>query len=368
MHHRHAVVKRAQAERYLLLTVIFLAGSVIVTRIYLELTGYPQIGNGELHIAHLLWGGLLLYIAALLPLILLNESALTWSAILNGIGIGLFIDEIGKFITRDNDYFYPPAAPIIYAFFLLSLLLFLLVRRRREAGERAELFRALERYQQVIDGSLDEAGVAELRGYLAAAQHSGATQTGALRNAELSTLLSDYLDRHLDAAMAGEPGFITRTGHRIKGWVQRISPRTHRRLLIGLLALDAIGLVASLLLFIWVISQPGMAANDLIATIVTDAEVRSAQDVPLLLLRIGLEVLASTLSLVALAFFIGRRESTATRVAIFGTAFTISTVILLTFYLDQFGAISGALYQFVVLFTATSYLPRTVDAAPRRGR
>ena len=36
--------------------------TVAVTRVYLELTGYPQIGNAELHIAHALWGGLLLFL------------------------------------------------------------------------------------------------------------------------------------------------------------------------------------------------------------------------------------------------------------------------------------------------------------------
>ena len=108
-HATRVVVERARNEHYLLLSLVAFAASVIVTRLYLQLTGYPQIGGGNIHIAHLLWGGLLLYTAALLPLIFGSSRALSWSAVLSGVGIGLFIDEVGKFITSNNDYFYPPA-------------------------------------------------------------------------------------------------------------------------------------------------------------------------------------------------------------------------------------------------------------------
>ena len=123
-------VKREGAERYILISLTCFGLTVAVTRIYLEWAGYPQIGNAELHIAHALWGGLLLFLATLLTLIVANRWAFSLSAVLSGVGVGLFIDEVGKFITQKNDYFFPPAAPIIYSAFLLMVLLFLLVRRR----------------------------------------------------------------------------------------------------------------------------------------------------------------------------------------------------------------------------------------------
>ena len=53
------------------------------------------------------------------------------SALLAGMGIGLFIDEVGKFISAENDYFYPAAAPIIYATFLIAVLVWLRARAPR---------------------------------------------------------------------------------------------------------------------------------------------------------------------------------------------------------------------------------------------
>src|SRR4051812_2558514 len=105
IHRTRSPVKRRNAQYYLLITVMSFAGSVVMTRLFLGLTGYPQLGNSELHIAHVLWGGLLLFIASILPLIFANRWVYFVSAVLNGIGVGLFIDEVGKFITRSNDYF-----------------------------------------------------------------------------------------------------------------------------------------------------------------------------------------------------------------------------------------------------------------------
>jgi hypothetical protein len=117
-------VRRHGAEQYMLVTLLSFAASVTLTRLFLAMTGYPQLGGGELHIAHALWGGLFLFIAALLPLLYANRWVYLAGAILAGLGVGLFIDEIGKFITQSNNYFYPLAAPIVYAFFLATTMLY----------------------------------------------------------------------------------------------------------------------------------------------------------------------------------------------------------------------------------------------------
>jgi hypothetical protein len=129
---------REGAERSLLLVIVSFVVAVVGTRWFLQLTGYPQVGGGELHIAHMLWGGLALVIAALLGLVVSASWVPTVMAVLTGAGTGLFIDEVGKFITASNDYFYPLAAPLIYGLVLALALVFLLVRHRQGGAPAVE--------------------------------------------------------------------------------------------------------------------------------------------------------------------------------------------------------------------------------------
>lgn len=109
-----------------------------------------------MHFAHVLWGGLIWFAGSLFPLIFANHRALDFSAVLTGIGVGLFIDEVGKFITQTNDYFYPAAAPIIYSFFLITLFIFSLIRKQGKLTPREKLYRALEQFEEVLEGDLSD--------------------------------------------------------------------------------------------------------------------------------------------------------------------------------------------------------------------
>jgi len=74
---------------------------VLGNRVFLIITGYPQLGNGTLHISHAIWGALMMAVAIVFALSFLAPNNRTFIAFIGGCGFGWFIDELGKFITRD---------------------------------------------------------------------------------------------------------------------------------------------------------------------------------------------------------------------------------------------------------------------------
>lgn len=114
-------------------------GTVLVTRGYLAAAGYPQIRSGDLYIAHVLWGGLLLGLAAVMILVGLGSRIRWWAALVAGVGFGLFIDEVGKFLTSDANYFYSSAIAVMYALFAVSYLVVRIVLTHRHMSDARRL-------------------------------------------------------------------------------------------------------------------------------------------------------------------------------------------------------------------------------------
>jgi hypothetical protein len=104
--------------------------AVLLIRFALGLTGFPQLGGAHLHVGHVVWGGLMMTAAILLLLSYLDRGSVEFAAILGGVGFGTFIDEVGKYITRDNDYFFRPSIALIYTAFILVFLAARAIHRR----------------------------------------------------------------------------------------------------------------------------------------------------------------------------------------------------------------------------------------------
>ncbi len=111
------------------------AATVLVTRAYLTATGFPQVG-GSLHIAHVLPGGLLMVIGLTIASTSIGSASKAWGSFVGGIGFGLFVDEIGKFLTRDNNYFYRPTFAVMYGVLVVVYVLGRELIIRRPVTER----------------------------------------------------------------------------------------------------------------------------------------------------------------------------------------------------------------------------------------
>ncbi|HZR42586.1 MAG TPA: hypothetical protein VFB12_20870 [Ktedonobacteraceae bacterium] len=158
--HRY-LVRNILLGRLLEILLVSSVVSILVIRFYLAATGYPQIGGGGFHIAHLLWGGLLMLVAVILLLSFLGRRIQYIAALLGGIGFGAFIDELGKFITSDNNYFFQPTIALIYIIFILLLLVLRALERRPYSSREERVTNALALLQEefihtVREGHKDE--------------------------------------------------------------------------------------------------------------------------------------------------------------------------------------------------------------------
>jgi hypothetical protein len=131
--------------------------SLLLIRGGLALTGFPKVAGGGLHIAHMLWGGLLMLASVLLLLGFIGRRALSAAAFVSGVGFGTFIDEVGKFITSDNDYFFRPAVSVVYVVFVALVLISRALESRRRYSER-----------ELMANAFDAAREAHLTGHMPA--------------------------------------------------------------------------------------------------------------------------------------------------------------------------------------------------------
>jgi hypothetical protein len=148
-------VRNLAAEELLELFMVMAVAAVIVIRFLLEISGYPKLGGAGLHIAHLLWGGLLMLLALLLLLAYLGHRIQRLAAVLGGLGFGIFVDELGKFITSDNNYFYRPTMALIYLIFIALFLVLRALGRQRRWSQETYLINALADLQEAVLHDLD---------------------------------------------------------------------------------------------------------------------------------------------------------------------------------------------------------------------
>ncbi|WP_454300774.1 hypothetical protein [Salana multivorans] len=213
---RWGLPRSPRAMEYVVSFVVVGMATILVTRWFLIATGYPQLGGDGLHIAHVLWGGALLVVAMVLLLTFIGPGVRPLACVVGGIGFGLFIDEVGKFLTDDNDYFYEPAFAIMYASGVGLVVAAQLAFQRTRRHPSEDIAAAADLAVAGIAGGFTTRQRAHAEEYLADGGGSGR----ALGAREVARLLDVIPDDDADA-----PDPIRAVQHRLEDWLRRLGER-----------------------------------------------------------------------------------------------------------------------------------------------
>lgn len=360
---RPALIKdtfeREDAAQYLLISNISFALSVGLVRLFLSLTGYPKIGSGDLHISHVLWGGLLLFIAVVIVLVFDHRLVFVLSSILSGVGIGLFIDEVGKFITTDYNYFYPAAAPIVYIFFLVILFVYLRIRHFGPQDDLNAMLQGLELIVEDLEQPLGLEKWDELQNHLI----SVADGPPADRKTRLAQLLLGYVQSQ------SRP--IIKKGKQRLWWERATSAANrwlsegHLRglLMVGLILMGLLAWKTPVQVSPW--TPPGLA---LLLQGSLLGEAIPAQSAPgLFAISTGMEVAMGFLFLASAGLLALKRINYGVGLGYLALILTLVTIDIAVFYFEQFSAIPAVAIQFLILLGLLDYrkrFPVSLKAAP----
>ena len=223
-------------ESFLVAAVV----SVLAIRWFLALTGFPKLGDGGVHIAHMLWGGALMLVALLLLFAYLDRPIQHVAAIVAGLGFGTFIDEIGKFVTADNDYFFHPAVALIYVVLVALFLAGRALLGGRALTQTEALANALDLLEVRLARPLEGDDRARIEHLLTQADQSS----------ELVTAVGRYLDalpRRQDVAAWWEtiPRWFAERYHRVA-----LDPRFSRLLSAAVIVYTTAAVASSMLVLV----------------------------------------------------------------------------------------------------------------------
>lgn len=355
--YRRRLIERERAASYLFTMLLAFALTILITRLFLELSGYPQIGNEQLHIAHVLWGGLIAAVGATLPLIFANTFVLEVSAALIGAGLGLFFDEVGKFLTQNNDYFFRPAASVIYVLFLLGVYVYITVRRG-EPDAQTRLHHALAAMQEIVDGDLDPQEKADLERMLRATTRA----EDAIPDVhELAEALLVFVREQADVVPARHTP-LRDALRDARCWIEStlLTRGVLRALLILSTALLGLLSLVDLAALLRGLGDPQQMSR-LVQGWAARASLTSGQEATWFVLMIGLKAVVGVALLIALVQMLRGHEEQAILFALAGLLLSIAAVNVLLFYFAQFVAAAYATVDFLLIaalnFYRRRYLP-----------
>jgi hypothetical protein len=349
-----SLIQRRRAADYLLITLLSFGFSVGATRLFLEITGFPQLGSGNLHIAHVLWGGLFLFAASLLPIIYINEWVIALSAMISGFGVGLFIDEVGKFITQSNDYFYPSAAPLVYALFLITVFIFAQVKYQRRSSTRTVFYEILGRMTEILDRDLSEDEALEIQKKLRIIIE----RNDVLELTELAQNILNYFESDKKRFVPQDPTFLEKIEDDFQHFEAVHVSRKQLKLvaIFGLLGWAAWSIFSPISYLSS--SKDPVLLQHLLDQLINQKLITNASGLTWFQAKVLLEGGTGVLAFIS-ALLIGfKKEKAGILLGIADMLVALTIVNLLIFYFDQFSTILLAAYQFILFSILLRYQRR----------
>ena len=345
------LVKRERAPRYIFIVVISFAISIIGIRLYLFLLNYPKLGGGGWHIAHVLWGGILLTIGACLTLIFSNAKAYYVSSVLVGFGMGFFFDEVGKFLTETNDYFFQMAAPIIYSVFLLTFFVYLYLRKPRQLTQRELFYQVLDDCKEILDEDLDPDEKKEIQNKLIAITK--------LKGNEDIQQFSKHLYHYLSQVKEDQvitPVVLHQNWHRVK---QIIRDMTWVHVwffwgIIGLLVIRAINSIVNLIFAWFYLLEIDRWYSQSIERLVGDLIINQPLELTFLLMQTIAEGLVGLVFIWAIWLRLKNGKGGLNLIR-FALLFSIVSIDVIAFYFEQFSHVISILVDVILIMFLDFY-------------
>lgn len=347
---RRILIRNFDTGFYLETFLVAAVAAILTIRLFLSLTGYPQLGGGGLHIAHVLWGGLLMMASIIILFSFLGKAAEFFGAMVGGVGFGAFIDEVGKFVTSDNDYFYRPAVSIMYVIFILLFITGRALQSRSEFSSREYLLNALHEMEEVALDDLDEEEKKRALVYLEKSDASN----------PLVAALKDSLSR-ANLSERAPRGWLSRLKVLVRNFYRRIIRlRWFKRALV----LFFIGQLIFKLVYVFVlIFFVGLRREQILDYRIIGRVAEQMRHLSILdWAGLGFSLLSAFFVLCGVVFL---RRSRLFAYRMFERSILVSIFLsqVFAFYKEQFSALVGLLFNIIILLALRFMIEREKTAA-----
>lgn len=352
-------VLRSKSERYFLNIILASTLTIIVTRNFLLLTGYFSLGTGNLHIAHVLYGGLFLFVGATMLLMSKGESIRVLSSYIIGIGWGLFIDEIGKFITRDNDYLFKPAFPIIYIILLLTCVLLWYLRRQKRISVKTRLANVTGKLESIIARGITESEKVSLTNELSQIRVELDDYCNGDKEclSGLTKTVSEYINNL-------ETKLIVENKSKIAMLVSSIRERFYTVVnspkfpsaFTTFVTLRFFSIILNTYFILLYLGGHFFASSSIESIFIISYDTTIYSETTSFLIMLGARLIVSSVLVAALLRYLKKRDRNSLIVAKLVLIFIIAVIDVFEFYFSQLSAVLTVIIDFAVLVVISEYI------------